>query len=352
LVSKSRYIIFFLLIGSITGIFGQSTNDSIIEGKVTDSSSGIPIHLVNVYLSGTTFGASTSQTGIYRMENIPGGSYQLIFQHIGYEIILKDILVEDNHRYVIDIRLLPKIYESEDIQVITTEPTEWKNQLKFFIKEFIGETKNSENCEIMNPEVLNFQINDESNEFIAYTDSIVRIKNHSLGYRINLVLVDFLCKNDRLSHYRIYPRFELLEARDEDEAEQWLENRQKTFIASIKHFLSTLARGKIREENFKLSTSVNINWLLDGYGNYVHGDSLKIIDTDRALYKKFFLDNYLKVSYLPVRINPPSIIRFNSEYIVIDTLGNILTPGAVLRSGTWFKHRVAETLPMEYLPNN
>jgi hypothetical protein len=352
LVSKSRYVIFFLLIGTITGLFGQSTNDCIIEGKVTDSSSGEPIYMVNVYLSGTTFGASTLQTGNYCMESVPGGSYQLIFQHIGYEIILKDILVEDNHRYVVDIQLLPKIYESEDIQVITTEPTEWKNQLKFFIKEFIGETKNSENCEIMNPEVLNFQIDDESDEFVAYTDSIVRIKNNSLGYQINLILVEFLCKNDHLSRYRIYPKFELLEARDEDEAEQWQENRYESFIASIKHFLSTLARGKIMEENFKLSTSNNINWLLDGYGNYLHGDSLKIIDTDKALYKKFFLDDYLKVSYSPVKIYPPSIITFDSEYIVIDTLGNILTPGAVLRTGNWFKHRVAETLPMEYLPNN
>ena len=114
---------------------GQSSKHCTLNGRVIDSDSGEPIHRVNVYLSGTTFGASTAQTGIYCMENIPGGSYQLIFQHIGYEIKVQHIQIEDDQIYQIDAQLLPKIYDSEAIQISATEPTEWRNQLKLFIKE-------------------------------------------------------------------------------------------------------------------------------------------------------------------------------------------------------------------------
>jgi len=333
-------------------LFGQSTYYCTIEGKVIDSNTGEVLHLVNVYLSGTTFGASTSKTGFYCMENIPGGSYQLIFQYIGYEIILKNIIIEDNHKYEIDVQLLPKIFDSEEIQITSTEPTEWKNQLIFFKKEFIGETQNADDCEILNPEVLNFQIEQDTNYFIASTDSIIRIINKSLGYKLDVVLVDFRCENDNLTFYRIHTKFELLDARDEKEREKWLENRQNTYIASFKHFLSTLARGKIMEENFKLSTSDNINWLLYGYGNYLSGDSLKIEDTDLPLYKKFFLDDYLRIYFLPKDLYPPSIIKFIPDHIVVDTLGNILTPGSVEMTGKWYKQRVADTLPREYCPTN
>jgi len=286
------------------------------------------------------------------MENVPGGSYQLIFQHIGYEIILKNILIEDNQRYEIDIQLRPKIYNSEDIQVITTEPTEWRNQLNFFTKEFIGETFNADNCEILNPEVLNFHVDEETNNFIASTDSIIRIINNSLGYQLNIVLVDFGCNDESLTHYRIHPKFELLEAKDKEEQDQWVENRQRTYQSSLKHFLTALARGKIMEENFNMSGAININWLKDGHGYYVPADSLKIEDTYVPLYKKFFLDDYLMVTYSPKQIYAPSIIKFNQDYIIIDTLGNVLTPYVVKRSGAWYKARVADTLPMEYFPTN
>ena len=93
LTSISCHIIILLFLGLTGVLFGQSTNHCTIKGTVTDTTTGEPLPLVNVYLSGSTFGASTSQTGIYCMENIPGGSYQLIFQHIGYEIKVQTIQI-------------------------------------------------------------------------------------------------------------------------------------------------------------------------------------------------------------------------------------------------------------------
>jgi hypothetical protein len=344
-------IFIFLIFSYVTELSGQSTNRCDLNGRVTDKNSGEPVQGANVFLSGTTYGASTSQAGFYCLENIPEGIYQLIFQHVGYEIKIKSVQLEANRSYQINARLEPKIYDSEAIQVFTTEPKEWMKQLEFFIKEFIGESHNADECEILNPEVLNFKVNQDSKEFIAYTDSILRIKNNSLGYQINLVLVDFLCKNERLSHYLIYPKFELLEPANQEEMEDWIENRRRTYQGSFKHFLSVLARGKLEEENFHMLKAENIIWLQGGYGESVGDKALKIIDMG-PLYKKFVLESYLKVSYLPTELHPPSIIKLELNYIMIDTLGNVLTPWSVIRTGGWYKKRVADTLPMEYMPTH
>jgi len=352
LISKSLYIFIFLFLGLTIVLFGQSTNLCSISGKLTDSNTGEPIQLVNVYMSGTTFGASTSESGIYCMENVPTGTYQLIFQHISYETKVEGIQLEENQKYIRDAQLLPLIFDSEEIQVSASEPEEWKDQLEFFLRQFIGESGNSEDCTILNPEVLNFQINDETDEFTATTDSVIRVVNRALGYRIYIILGDFICLIDNLSRYLIYPRFELMEASDEDEEEEWVENRHETYISSSKHFFSTLARRKMNEENFNMLESDNINSLIRGHGTYLDGDYLRIQDMRTPLYKKFFLDKYLLVSYSPENIHPPSIIFSNQDYIIIDTLGNLITPENVKIAGEWYKKRVADILPMEYLPDD
>ena len=350
LIIKLVYIFIFLLIGSFSVLLGQSTNDCKLIGKVIDANTGEPVQLVNVYLSGTTFGASTSQAGNYCMEKIPAGSYQLIFQHVGYEITLKDIQIEDNQRYEMSAQLQPKIYDLEEIQVSTTKQTEWKNHFNFFVKEFIGESENASRCEILNPEVLNFKVEKDSKLFIAYTDSIIRIANRSLGYQINVILVDFRCEDDFMTQYRIHPKFEILKTSNESEQREWIQNRRETYQGSFKHFLSALARGEIMEEYFNLFSASNIIWLRGLSSRKIRGDSLKIIDTETPLYKKFYFDDYLIINYWQGYLSPPSIIKFKQDYIVIDTLGNIVTPGLVELGGEWYKQRVADTLPREYIP--
>jgi hypothetical protein len=94
LFSISRFFFISLTFSLISVSLGQATNSCKLKGKVFDTNTGKPIELVNVYLSGTTFGASTSRAGIYLMENILPGTYQLVFQHIGYEIKVKNIQIE------------------------------------------------------------------------------------------------------------------------------------------------------------------------------------------------------------------------------------------------------------------
>jgi len=333
-------------------ILSQSADKCIVSGSVTDQISGKALTLVNVYISGTTYGASTSDSGTYCIERVPPGTYQLVFQHIGYEIEARNIQIEMNQTYTLDAQLNPQIFNTEEISIQTTYPEEWQERLEFFARQFIGESANAEECEIINPQVLNFDINSETDEFFAKTDSILQVKNNALGYLLKVAIVDFKCVEDYLEYYHIYPRFELIKAVDIDEQEKWENNRKETYQASLKHFFATLARNKMSEEHFKMLEANNIGWLSRGLGTFVDENSLRISDTRSPLYKRFYLNNFLKISYSPENIHPPSIIFLNQDFIVIDTLGNVITPQLLHVAGAWYERRVADLLPMDYLPEN
>ena len=106
------------------------------------------------------------------------------------------------------------------------------------------------------------------------------------------------------------------------------------------------------EENFSMYSTDDITWFRGLSSRIILGDSLKIIDTEKPLYKKFYFEDFLIVSHWQQYLSPPSIIKLKQDFIVIDTLGNVLTPGLVETGGEWFKHRVADTLPKEYTPTN
>jgi hypothetical protein len=144
-----------------------------------------------------------------------------------------------------------------------------------------------------------------------------------------------------------------LDPRDESEEEQWIQNRQATYQGSFKHFLSVLAGGKNMEEYFRLSTVYSEDNWRRATAYPIPRDWLKIIDMETPLYKKFYFDDYLVVNHWQRgHWETNSIIKFKQDYIVIDTLGNVLTPDRVEIFGEWYKRRVADTLPWEYIPAN
>ena len=63
----------------------QAQKNGNISGRVTDVASGEYLPGANVYLEGTTFGAATDRSGLYRISNIPPGNYNLNVSYIGYE---------------------------------------------------------------------------------------------------------------------------------------------------------------------------------------------------------------------------------------------------------------------------
>lgn len=74
-------------------IFAQNGT---IRGFVYDKESGEPIIFVNVFLEGTSYGASTDVNGYYSITKIPNGDYTLTVQALGYEKIQEEVNVRSS----------------------------------------------------------------------------------------------------------------------------------------------------------------------------------------------------------------------------------------------------------------
>ena len=70
-------LLFSNLIASTTGK---------IVGKIIDTASEETLIGVNVYLEGTSLGATTDLDGYYVILNVPPGNYTLVADYIGYQV--------------------------------------------------------------------------------------------------------------------------------------------------------------------------------------------------------------------------------------------------------------------------
>lgn len=65
-----------------------------IRGFVYEKSSGEPVIFTNVYLKGTSIGASTDVNGFYQILKVPAGNYQLMVSYLGYDTLHKEINIK------------------------------------------------------------------------------------------------------------------------------------------------------------------------------------------------------------------------------------------------------------------
>ncbi len=340
---KTLFLPLLSILLILTELPAQPQIKSTISGRVTDAATGEPIFNVNIFLANTTIGTTTGMDGKYIIKNIPSGAYDLIVSHISYELetIPIRLIVPESLTY--NSKLEPRVIKGEEISVKAPIPKEWQKNLKKFTKLFIGKSSNAKKCRILNPEVLNFNIDRKTKEFTAFTDSIIQVENRALGYNIFIILEHFIW-NPRTSGFTcgIYPRFEILEPQQEEELEEWLKNRRRTYEGSFKHFLPSLTRGKCDEEKFELYYKYRLikSWRpvqIIKYANLLTPDTLGL--------QRFHFDNYLEVWHKATKV---SWLRLKKDHTLIDTLGNCYTPLAFHKWGAWGNERVADILPLDY----
>ena len=207
-----------LIIAVSPELSSQIKSKSIISGRINDAETGDPIPNVNLFLAYTTIGSTTGKDGKYIIKNIPLGQYDLIISHIGYELKAINIRFLTPESVIRNYVLNPIIIKGDKIKVEATIPEEWKKNLKIFTELFIGKTKNSKDCKILNPEVINFKVDPNTEIFTAFTDSLIYLSNQALGYKINTILYLFIWnpKSGRIK-YQVYPKFEAIELHSEKE---------------------------------------------------------------------------------------------------------------------------------------
>jgi hypothetical protein len=308
----------------------SASDDIRITGRIINSETGEPIEMVNVFLA---------------IADVSTGIYDLIAHHIGFEGANIKVDLLNSPPETLIIKLKPRILTGQKVQINGESPKEWMRMLNIFKREFLGQSDNSGKCVILNPEFLNFQYDKSSDLFTASTDSLLKIRNNSLGYGLDLLLEKFEFRESAVL-YAIIPHFIELKPADASELKKWMKARRKTYLGSFRHFLSSLSENRLENEYFKVS-EMKQNYYRDNIAPDLTVETLpESRDWDRR-FRRIHFNDCLKVSS-PYFSGEYAFVCMKKEEALIDTKGNVLTEFAFYKSGYWAGERVADLLPNEY----
>ena len=380
-----------------------------INGKIIRSDSRSPVARASVFLSNSSFGTVSNDNGNFTLNNLRPGQYTLVITAIGYGDYTKTLLV-GNETINVDAELSPKSIELREVTISTTTKADWRRNFEQFKTEFIGADKNAKDCEIINPDVLNFTYRRSKQILEAYADEFLIVENRALGYRVKFLVKDF--KSDHLSGIISYAGqrlFEELPAK-ESQKKKWRIKRDEAYYGSSMHFYRSLYKDRLDEEGFeiyKLHRELNpqrapeeviqkkiekfnsayssraIPAIVDSLNfwkamlnmsrfyeqsvsNVKYFASEVLRTTERPgifaisfpeclyiIYNKKREENYFRDVYRPLTMPnyETTVLSFidQNKYSFFDMNGIIVANGP-LYEGTWTKSRLSTFLPVDYMP--
>jgi hypothetical protein len=318
-----------------------------LKGTVTDAVTGAPLANTNVYLSSTTIGTNTGEDGTYVLTSVPQGAFQVVASRVGHRVASRLIHVSGPDTLRADFRLEPVTLQGEEVQVLAHVNKEWRRLLASFRNAFLGDGENAPGCTILNPEVLDFRMEKGTSILIASTDSVLRIENQALGYRLFARLGVFEWDVDAdQGRFVLYPRFEPFTSQDSTGLARSRSNRLRSYSGSLKHFLASLAAGTLDREHFLVSSGTLAN-LRSGASHPLTPDAFTLLPVPGQSLWQLTFENWLRVDYRGEETRWKSYIGLSGKTAVFDDAGNLVDPLCLEVIGDWTKYRVADMLPID-----
>lgn len=331
-----------------------------ISGIVINEETGDPIPGVNVYLSGTTIGASTDKDGFYNFTTDILGRHDLVVSFIGFKTQIRSIILESKTNIRQNYDLEPDVLQLNEIRVIASND-EFLRQLDLFKTFFIGFDSNASETFIMNPEVLEFDEVQNKTRINVDAQSLLIIHNNALGYRYEVELKEvYFNPQDNTGFYNIYPRVLELEPTNRRTQRRWNSNRKKSFDGSSRHFFKSLAENRIRRNDFRIFPSEKVlanysdslahikRWYPSNWEFITENFNVFMLTSD-AVRIEFNQDNNSNINQLarPTEVSSLDIRGF-PEIIVVNKNGLIFNSAQIELFGHWSNTRFSNFLPLDY----
>lgn len=243
---RSRLTLLFLVLG-LFGAFAQVEVKGIV---VFDDK---PVVGASVFLSGTTYGTVSNDTGEFLLE-VPEGKYSLVVSHLGF----KNVVYELNTAELPE-RLKVVMEEGEiALKEVVLEGKMSAEDRAYFLNqfksEFIGRGLFSSQCKLLNPDDLRFSYDRQSGTLRVYADKALILRNMALGYEINYSL-EYFAQQGLQTSFLGYSRYTPLKG-NKRKQKQWMQNRLRAYAGSRRHFFSAIANRRSTVEGFLISQFV------------------------------------------------------------------------------------------------
>ena len=367
---------FVLVLLTTLAVHAQFT----LKGRVVNAVDEQPVPFCSVFLANTTKGTTADENGYFVLANLPVGRFDLVVSSVGFETLASPLNTNQPAPWLIRVR--SSATQLTEVQVRANRDPEWLEHLGLFLKNFIGTSKNAQECKILNQNALWFDDNRATMRLMGGAKEPLVIENKALGYRIRYVLDQFLYDYGHKSvSYLGYPVYELMKSRGRREQLRWEQARKAAYLGSPMHFMRTLHARNTAEEGFEIrrvleradSTKVAGKWRVEQV-RYLINDKLpapfllnKDASTDSTTALSF--ENLIQVTYTKEKesmeymrnVAPfgttssaaeaqTSIIYLTEPLVTIERNGNFYNPLGVLFEGYWGWEKMAELLPLTYEP--
>ncbi|QKJ29590.1 carboxypeptidase-like regulatory domain-containing protein [Mucilaginibacter mali] len=371
-----------------------------ITGKVIRMDNKSPMAKASVFLSNSSYGTITNDDGTFTLSGLKPGQYELVVTSVGFEDFNKTIMVPRDAKEPVRVDVEMIVKTTQLHEVVITTPENWKRNYEQFVKLFLGESANAKKCKILNPHSLSFLNHKAKQSLEAWSDEFIEIENKALGYKVKFLLKEFNYNGiDNIISWEGKILFNELPG-SVSQKKQWEEKRNDIYYGSNMHFFRSLQNAKLSEDGFAvmiLERKPNPNrpqqemlmkkinfwgqnnidsankyrrlYNLPKYDENLIRQPLKETDIARAteqpgvfvigfpehlyvMYTKKREEEYMADIYRPLDMPnyQVSIITLHTQYSMFDMNGSIISTPPPLFEGTWSKNKVAELLPVDYVP--
>ncbi len=111
---RSLVLVLVVLVNSLSAFAHKK--EAVISGRIFSIENGI-VEFATVYLKNTGFGSASNSEGLYHIV-AKQGHYTLVVSALGYETVEKDLTLLDGERIKMNLTLIPKIEEIEEVEIL------------------------------------------------------------------------------------------------------------------------------------------------------------------------------------------------------------------------------------------
>ncbi|WP_259016953.1 carboxypeptidase-like regulatory domain-containing protein [Emticicia fluvialis] len=235
-----------------------------VSGKVT-APGGLAVANADVFMNHTSTGTKTNAEGKFTLR-VPATIQvlELLVTSPGF-LLAKESFNAGDHTRLLNINLKP-----DNFSVANEKNRDFQRNWKTFEKALLGDpgmdmapTLFTENCEILNPEVVNFA-QEEPKKLTARATRPLIIQNNALGYKITYQLTRFE-NNGKENQITGDKYFEKLAPKDDKQRVSWEKNQLKVYQESLKYFFVSLSQNKLKENGFAVFKMLKIQDIYDTY---------------------------------------------------------------------------------------
>jgi hypothetical protein len=239
---------FFIVLLSCFSVAAQQT----IRGRVVNETSGNGISGCSVFITNTSKGTVSDNSGNFVLNDVPPGKHDLVISSIGYETNVFSFSQADLPMQVkVEMRI--KVKELENVTMEPSVEEGWDKWGRTFMSNFVGNTPNSMQCRIKNEKAIRFRYYKKSNRLIAYCDEPLLLENKALGYLLSYQLENFeVSFKDGSVSYLGYSLFTESGKEGSSPKAKWVKSREKAYYGSIMHFMRSLYENRLLENGFEV----------------------------------------------------------------------------------------------------